>query len=127
MPWTIDMLVPVREEMRDQIMAGSGDSAIRIYDDGDDLLATLKIDGGTVDGATGVLTLTPGASETDAPKTGDADHADIVNGNDVVLAADIPVAQGSEAVMGQVVISSTSIVQGGTVELVSAVIGEAPE
>ena len=124
MPWTTDMLVPVREEMRDQIMAGAGVSAIRIYDSVPELLATLAVTGGTVDGATGVLTLTPGDPESDAPKTGTAVTADIVNGNNVVLADDIPVAQGTSAVMGQVVISSTEIVAGGTVELVSAVIGE---
>ena len=124
MPWTVDMLVPVRTEMRNVIMAGAGVCAIRVYDSVPELLATLAVTGGSVDGTTGVLTLTPGDPESDAPKTGTAVTADVVNGNYVVLATDIPVAQGTSAVMGQVVISSIEIVEGGTVELVSAVIGE---
>ena len=124
MPWTKDMLVPVRTEMLSVITTGVGDAAFKIYDDSEVLLATLEVTGGSVDATTGVLTLTPGAAESDAPATGDADHATLVSADDVVLAESIPVAQGAAPVMGQVVISNTSIVAGGSVELISAVIGE---
>ena len=127
MPWTIDMLVPVRTEMRDQIMDGADEPAIRIFDNAGDLLATLKIASGEVDAETAVVTLVPGDPESNATKTGEADRADIINGSGVVLAENLPVVQGGDAVAGKIVISTTAIVAGGSVELVSATIGDVPE
>jgi len=124
MNYTPDLLVPVRTEMLAIIAAGVGDPAFLIYDDDEVLLATLVLDDppGAVNGTTGQITLTPGAPESDAPAAGVAHSAVLVDGDGTALIEDIEVVQGVAPVAGKLVISSTNILLGATVELVSATI-----
>ena len=125
MAYTIDLLLPVRTEMLSIISAGVGAPAFKIYSAADVLLATLPLadPAGTVNGTTGLITLNPGDPDTNAAASGIASYAELVDGDGTILNSSIPVTQSSVIVPGSVAISTTSILAGGTVELLSATIG----
>jgi hypothetical protein len=125
MAYTIDLLLPVRTEMLATIDTGVARPAFRIYDSGNVLLATLALadPAGSVNGTTGLITLTPGTPETNAPASGVASYATLSDGDGVILENNVPVEQGTAPVAGKVVISTLNIIAGGTVELISATIG----
>jgi len=125
MAYTIDLLFPVRTAMLDRIDTGAGRPAFKIYRSDDTLLATLELDdpAGEVSETTGVITLTPGDPESNAPESGTAAYAQLVDGDGVVLENNIPVEQGTVAQSGKVILSSTNVLLGGSVELISASIG----
>jgi hypothetical protein len=124
MSYTAALLVPTATAALTRIDGGGGPAKFVIKTSGGTVLANLLLTNpaGSVSGA-GVLTLTSAGPETNAPAGGIAALADLVDGAGVVLAANLPVQQGSAPVAGRVVISSTTILAGGTVSLVSAVIG----
>lgn len=105
------------------INTGAGTAAFKIYSSTPTLLATLAINSGSVNGTSGQLTLTPGAAETDAPASGTAATAELVNKAGTVLLTGMPVVQGNSPVANTLVISSTEIVQHSTVTLISATVG----
>jgi hypothetical protein len=125
MAYTIDLLLPVRTEMLATIDTGAARPAFRIYDSDDVLLATLALadPAGSVNGTTGLITLTPGTPETNAPAGGVASYATLSDGDGVILEDNVPVEQGTAPVAGKVIISTLNIIAGGTVELISATIG----
>jgi hypothetical protein len=125
MAYTIDLLLPVRTEMLATIDTGVARPAFKIYDSGNVLLATLALadPAGSVNGTTGLITLTPGTPETNAPASGVASYATLSDGDGVILENNVPVEQGTAPVAGKVVISTLNIIAGGTVELISATIG----
>ena len=124
MSYTAALLIPVSNAALARIDAGTGPARFRIKNSGGTVLANLYLTepAGSVDG-NGKLTLTSAGPETNAPAGGIAALADLLDGDDTVLAANIPVQQGSAPVAGRVVISSTSILAGGTVSLSAASIG----
>jgi hypothetical protein len=125
MAYTIDLLLPVRNAMLATIDTGVARPAFKIYDSGNVLLATLALadPAGSVNGTTGLITLTPGTPETNAPAGGVASYATLSDGDGVVLEDGVPVEQGNAPVAGKVIISTLNIIAGGTVELISATIG----
>jgi hypothetical protein len=125
MAYTIDLLLPVRNAMLATIDTGAARPAFKIYDSGDVLLATLALadPAGSVNGTTGLITLTPGTPETNAPASGAASYATLSDGDGVILENNVPVEQGTAPVAGKVIISTMNIIAGGTVELISATIG----
>ena len=125
MAYTIDLLLPVRTEMLATIDTGASRPAFKIYDSGNVLLATLALadPAGSVNGTTGLITLTPGTPETNAPASGVASYATLSDGDGVILEDNVPVEQGTAPVAGKVIISTLNIIAGGTVELISATIG----
>lgn len=126
MSYTPELIIPAHDAVLTRIDAGAGTgpAAFHIYDTDDVLLVELPLaePAGSVDQAAGVLTLDPGPAGT-AAATGDASYANLVDNDDVVLGDGFEVQEGTEAVAGYVVLSTTSIVQDGTVELISATIG----
>ena len=126
MTWTPEVTIPSRQAALDRIDGGSspGPAAFRVYDSGDALLVELPLaePAGQIDGQTGAFDLTPGAAAI-AAASGDADYADLVDSDGVILNEGLPAVEGGSAQPGHVVLSSVSITQGAEVELISAAIG----
>ena len=110
------------------IDAGSVGGKIELYDDSDVLLAEVLLGtgnaqpSGTVNGSTGVLTLTIAGPDTAANATGTCTYGVIKDDAGAVLLS-IPTVAGSTPVSGYLVLNSLSIVAGSQVTVVSAVIG----
>jgi len=104
--------------------ANANPAKIVIKDAGNTTLAeiTLTDPAGTISGSTGALTLGIATQETNAPATGTADTAELQDGAGLVHLT-LPCTQGSSAVSGECVLSSLVITAGGTVDVISAVIG----
>lgn len=104
--------------------ADANPAKIRIRDAGAVLLAEIVLTdpAGSVNGTTGQLTLTVATQETSAPASGTAVTAELTDGVGAVHLT-MPCAQGASAVPGQCVLSSLDIVVGGSVNVISAVIG----
>lgn len=96
---------------------------ITIHSGADTLLASITLTKpcGVIDGA-GLLTLIVAAHETDAPAEGTASYATVRDGYGVAHSS-MTCIQGGAANPGYCVISSITVFLGGTVRLVSAVIG----
>ena len=102
---------------------GATHGYIGIFDSGDTLLARIDLGtpGGTVNGTTGALTLAMDGREDSAPASGTADYATIFNGDDTAYRS-LPCQEGASAVSGACVLNTMSIIEGGPVEIISAVI-----
>jgi hypothetical protein len=96
---------------------------ITIHDTGDVLLAEMILSNpcGTVNGTTGVLTLSVATQEDSALATGVADYASIRKSDDTVLRS-IPCMVGATPVAGYCVLNTLNINETSEVELVSATI-----
>ena len=105
------------------IDAGASNGNIKIYDDADVLLATIPLDDpcGTVSAETALLTFAIDGDETDAT-AGTAEYA-TVSDSDGTVHITMPVAEGSSAVSGYLVINSLTILDGATITVVSATVG----
>ena len=101
----------------------AGNGSITIHDAVDVLLATIPLarPGGSVDGVTGALTISPNGREEDAPAAGSASYATLKNSSGVALRS-LPCAQGVAPVAGQCILNTVEIELGGRVEVVSMVI-----
>ena len=101
-----------------------GTAKIRIRDSGAVLLAEIILGdpSGAVNGTTGQLTLTVATQETNAPASGIASIAQVVDGAGAVHLT-MPCKQGVVSDPGWCVLSSTAVAAGGNVSVVSAVIG----
>jgi hypothetical protein len=101
-------------------LAGS----IKIRTAADALLATIPLTdpSGSVNNGTGQLTLTANGRDESADASGTAAYAEVCDGSGAVHLS-IPCQAGAEAVSGYCVLNTLSIVIGGPVELVGAVIG----
>lgn len=126
MAYSVDLLVAAHTAVRDKILAGVGVlAAHRVYDAADVLLITLPLNAGTVgsvDALTGRLTLAPGADGVGVA-SGTAAHADLIGNDGDVMASGIPVVAGTSSVAGHLVLTSTAIVPGVEVKIVSSTIG----
>lgn len=102
---------------------GAANAYVGIFDAADTLLARIDLDvpAGTVNGTTGALTLSPDGREDSAPASGTASYATIFDG-DATAYRSLPCQAGSFAVSGACVLNTLSIIAGGPVELISAVI-----
>ena len=122
--YSVPALVAAHTSFRDLIDTGIGAGSIKIRDADDALLATipLTLPCGTVDGATGRLTLTPDGGDEAADANGIAAYGEFCDADGVVHLS-LPAQAGSGAVAGKLVISSLSIVAGGPVDVLSATVG----
>jgi len=97
---------------------------IRIRDAADVLLAQIPLTdpAGTVNGATGQLTLTPAARDESADASSTAAYGELCDGTGLVHLA-LPAQAGLVAVSGKLVLNTLTVVAGGPVEVVSATVG----
>ena len=117
-------LVAANTSFKDLIDAGAGAGSIKIRDAADVLLAQIPLTDpcGTVNGATGQLTITPSGRDESADATGTAAYGEFCDSAGLVHLS-LPAQAGSAAVIGKIVINSLSIVAGGPVEALSATVG----
>lgn len=117
-------LVAAHTSFRDLIDSGAGAGSIKVRDAADVLLATIPLSDpcGSVNGTTGQLTFSIAARDESADATGTAAYAEFCDSDgDVHLA--MPAQAGTSAVSGKIVLNTLSIVAGGPVEVLSAVVG----
>ena len=109
---------------RDLIDAGTGAGKVFILDDSDVVLAEIPLNSpsGSINGTTGQLTFDIAGPDTSADATGTAAYCQFADGDDVVY-LEVPAELGVAAVSGKIVLNTLSIVAGGPVSIVSAVIG----
>lgn len=121
--WLPAALIPAQTALRDRIDLGGLSGRFKVYSEGDALLATLplSVPAGTINAA-GVLTLTPGAPEANAPAGGVAAYATLEAGDSTPLLL-LPVIQGTAPEPGFLVISTANIIAGGSVSMLSAQVG----
>ena len=117
-------LVAAHTAFKDLIDAGIAGGSIKIRDAADVLLATVPLTDpcGTVNPATGQLTITMAGRDESADATGTAAYGEFCDSNGLVHLS-LPAQAGSAAVSGKIVINSLSIVAGGPVEVLSATVG----
>lgn len=123
--YSVTAKIQAHTAFRDLIDAGSAAGKLRIRDSADVLLAEIPLNDpcGTVSGTTGALTFNvTGASDTSADATGTAAYGEFCDSDNTVHLS-VPTQQGTSAVSGFLVINTLSIVQGGPVNLISAIIG----
>lgn len=122
--YSVAALVAAHTALRDVIDSGAGAGFIRVRNSADVLLGQVPLSDpcGTVNGTTGQLTLSIAGADTSADATGTAAYCEICDSDgDVHLA--LPAQAGTTAVIGKIVFNTLSIVAGGPVEVLSAVIG----
>lgn len=110
--------VAANTAFRDTLDSGSN-ALLRIRDASDVLLyqGTLSDPSGTVNGTTGVLTITP-PSATNASASGTAAYAELCTSSGTVHLS-LPAQAGTTAVDGKVVINTLALVSGAPVSVVS--------
>jgi hypothetical protein len=104
----------------DPVLLGS----IKIRDDADVLLAQIPMTDppGTVNGATGQLTITPSGRDESANASGTAAYGELCDGAGLVHLA-LPAQAGLVAVSGKLVMNTLTVVAGGPVEALSVTVG----
>jgi hypothetical protein len=117
-------LVAAHTSFRDLIDAPVGAGSIRIRSATDVLLAQVPLSDpcGTVNGTTGQLTFAIAGPDASADASGTAAYAEFCDFNGLVHLS-LPAEAGTVAVSGKVVLNTLSIIAGGTVTVISAVIG----
>lgn len=116
-------LIAAHTTFRDLIDSGAGPGLLRIRDAADVLLAEIVLTDpcGTVNGTTGLLTITAATNE-DAATAGTAAYGEFCTSAGAVHLA-LPTQAGSSPVSGKLVLNTLSLLAGGPVNLVSATIG----
>lgn len=122
--YSVTTLVAAHTAFRDLVDAGPSAGFIRIRDAADVLLAQVPLADpcGTVNGATGQLTLTIAGPDTAADATGTAAYGQVCASDGTVHLA-LPCQQGTAPVSGKLIMNTLSVLAGGAVSIVSATIG----
>jgi len=122
--YSVSALVAAHTSFRDLIDSGSGAGFVRFRDAADVLLAQVPLSDpcGTVNGATGQLTLSIAGPDSSADADGTAAYAEFCDSDGAVHLA-MPTQVGTTPVVGKVVMNTTSIVAGGPVAVISATVG----
>ena len=96
---------------------------VTFHDSADTLLGTVPLTdpAGTIDGATGALTLTPDGRDESADAGGTPAYATIRDGDGLAYRS-LPCQAGSFAVPGVCVINTMNIIAGGPLEIVALTI-----
>jgi len=104
----------------DPVLLGS----IKIRDAADVLLAQIPLTDppGTVNGATGQLTITPSGRDESANASGTAAYGELCDGAGLVHLA-LPAQAGLVAGSGKLVMNTLTVVAGGPVEALSVTVG----
>jgi hypothetical protein len=113
--------VAANTAFRDLLDSGAA-ALLRIRDAADVLLVqfTLADPSGSVNGTTGVLTITP-PSATNAAASGTAAYAELCTSAGTVHLA-LPAQAGTAAVDGRIVLNTLALVSGAPVSIVSIVV-----
>lgn len=121
--WRPSAIVAAHNALVILLATGANDPSITIHNSADTLLAEIPLAStpGTVNQATGLLTLASNGREESAPAGGTASYATIRDAGGNAMRS-IPCQQGTAAVSGYCVLSTLTIVQGEPVELISATI-----
>lgn len=108
---------------RDLLDAGVAAGSIKIRSAADVLLAQIPLTDpcGTVNGATGLLTITPDGRDESADASGTAAYGEFCDSGGLVHLS-LPAQAGSVAVSGKVVLNTLTVVAAGPVEVVSVTI-----
>ena len=116
-------LVAAHTSFKDLIDAGTAGS-IKIRDSSDVLLAQIPLSDpcGSVNGTTGQLTFSIAGPDTSADATGTAAYGEFCD-SDGLVHLSLPTQVGGVAVSGKLVLNTLSIVAGGPVAILSAIIG----
>lgn len=117
-------LVAAHTSFRDLIDSGSGAGFVRIRDSADVLLAQCPLNDpcGTVNGTTGLLTLSFAGPDDSADATGTAAYGEVCN-SDGTVHLSLPAQAGTSPVSGKLVLNSLSVAAGGALEVLTATIG----
>ena len=121
--YSSDALVAATTSFRDLVDSGSGAGLIRIRDAADTLLGTIVLQDpcGTINSTTGQLTLLIATNVTSAIG-GTAAYGEVCTSAGAVKLA-MPCLAGTSAVSGYFVLNTLTVVTGGQINVVSAVIG----
>jgi hypothetical protein len=122
--YSVAALVAAHTSFRDLIDAGVAAGSIKIRSATDVLLAQIPLTDpcGTVNGATGQLTITPSGRDESADAGGTAAYGEFCDSAGLVHLA-LPAQAGTVAVSGKLVLNTLTVVAGGPVEVVSATVG----
>lgn len=122
--YSVAAKVAAHQAFADLVDSGTSAGSIKILSDADVVLAQVPLNDpcGTVSGVTGTLTLSIAGPDSSANATGTAAYGQICDASDVAYLS-LPVQSGATAVPGYLVLNTLSIVAGGPVYVVSAVIG----
>jgi len=122
--YSVAALVAAHTAFRDLIDSGALAGSIKIRSAADVLLAQIPLTKpcGTVNGATGKLTITASGRDESADATGTAAYGEFCNSDGTVYLS-LPAQAGSSAVVGKLVMNVLAVVAGGPVEAVSATVG----
>lgn len=118
--WSPPAIIAAHTALVTVLSGGASTPKMTIHDSSDVLLATITLSDpvGTVNGSTGVLTITQAVRENSAPANGVASYASLRDGDNFVHRS-VPCQQGTSPVAGYCVLNSLSIIAGSPVELVS--------
>ncbi|AFU45465.1 hypothetical protein C380_08815 [Acidovorax sp. KKS102] len=122
--YSVAALVPVHTTFRDLIDSGALAGSIKIRSAADVLLAQIPLTKpcGTVNGATGQLTIMASGRDDSADASGTAAYGEFCDSDGTVYLS-LPTQAGSSAVTGKLVMNVLAVVAGTPVEVVSATIG----
>jgi hypothetical protein len=123
--YSVSALVAAHTSFRDLIDSGSVAGTLKIRSATDVLLAEIPLADpcGTINGSTGRLTFdVTAAKDTSANATGVAAYGEFCDSDGNVHLA-VPVAIGTSPSFGLLIMNTTSIIEGGPVALVSAIVG----
>lgn len=122
--YSVAALVAAQTAFKDLIDSGTGAGFIRIRDSADVLLAQVPLSDpcGSVNGTTGQLTFSISGRDESADATGTAAYAQICDSTGAVHLS-LPTQAGTSVVSGKLVMNTLSVISGGPVEILSAVVG----
>ena len=122
--YSVAALVAAHTAFRNLIDAGSGAGSIKIRSASDVLLAQIPLTDpcGTVNGATGQLTITMAGRDESADASGTAAYGEFCDSAGLVHLS-LPAQVGSAAVSGNLVINTLTIVAAGPAGVISATVG----
>jgi hypothetical protein len=108
---------------RDLLDSGSGAGFVRIRTSADVLLSQVPMTDpcGTINGATGVLTLTFSGPDPSAEASGTAAYGEMCNSDGVVYLS-LPAQAGASPVSGKLILNSLAIAALSPVEILTATI-----
>lgn len=116
--WNPIIIVATNQAIVNALDGGSSNAYVTIHSSSDTLLATVTLTDpcGTVNGTTGIATLTPTGPDTHAANTGTASYASLRRSDGTVMRS-LGCQEGSVPVDGACVLSSLTIAAGATVTI----------
>jgi hypothetical protein len=117
-------LVAAHTTFRDLLDSGASAGFVRVRTAADALLAQIPMTDpcGTVNAGTGRITITFSGPDPAADASGTAAYGELCNSDGTVYLS-LPAQSGAAAVSGKLVLNTLTLVAGGPVEIVSAIIG----